>query len=365
MTTETELTFDGFAAFEPGIVVKPWSYHPRLLGDNDVEINILYSSICYSDIHTMRGDWGKTEYPCIVGHEICGLVVKIGKLVTEHKINDRVAVGPQVLSCHDCNLCSVNEEQYCSKRVFAYNDKYPDGQPTYGGYSKKIRINENHVVKVPDNLELKYAVSMTCAANTVFSPLKYYGAKEGMKLAIVGLGGLGHFAVMFANAMGCDVTVVSHSEDKKDLALNLGAKEFLLGTDENLKTNEYTFDMILSTTYNKNMNMELYLNLLKPSCKFIILGLQENKMTIPLHTIITHRIQVCGSVIGSAQDLKETFELADKHQIKPLLEYFPMTTNDINRALKRMVEGKVRFRAVLFNMDYVKTKFEPFSEIEP
>jgi len=345
--TEKYIQFEGFAAYEPGIVVKEFNYYPRLLGNNDVEINIKASGVCYSDIHTLKEDWKGTEYPVITGHEISGYVTKIGSNVSKYKVDDRVGVGPQVLSCQSCKLCEDNEEQYCLKRVFTFNDKYEDNQTTYGGYAKYVRVHETHVIRVPDGLEFKYASPLMCAGVTLYSPLKYYGAKPGMKVGIIGIGGLGHLGIQYAVAMGCEVTAISSSSNKSDLSLQLGATEFILSSK--LEGHENEFDMLLSTTYNTKMNMDIYFSLLKTSGKFVILGLQEEYMNLMVKPLVIRRIQLCGSVIGSAKDTEECLVMAERNGIRPMIECYPMEVDSINEALERVVDGKVRFRAVLIN----------------
>jgi len=356
--TETDIKFKGFAAYEPGIVVKPFDYYPRLLGNLDVEIHIKASGVCYSDIHTMREDWEGTEYPVITGHEIAGLVTKVGRNVTKHKVGDRVGVGPQVLSCDDCKLCKGNEDQYCSDRIFTFNDKYEDKQTTYGGYAKHIRVHEKHVIPIPPKLEFKHAAPLLCAGVTLYSPLKYYGYREYMKVAIIGIGGLGHLGIQYAAAKGCRVTAISHRSDKRELSLELGATDFIVSTNEELKKHENEFDMILSTTYHKDMDMEIYCSLLKPSGKFIILGLQTDNMSLPLKPFVTRRIQLCGSVIGSAKDTEESLLVAAKYGIKPMIETYQMNAHNINTALQRVVDGDINFRAVLINDDYFSELME-------
>jgi D-arabinose 1-dehydrogenase-like Zn-dependent alcohol dehydrogenase len=205
------------------------------------------------------------------------------------------------------------------------------------------------VIPIPDNLELKFAGPLMCAGVTLYSPLKYYGARPGMKIGIIGIGGLGHLGIQYGVAMGCKVTAISSKLSKSELAYKLGATDFIVSSNSQLNQHMNEFDMILSTIYYDGMDLELYFNLLKTSGKFIILGLQTDDMKIPSKPLVSRRIQFCGSSIGSAKDTEECLIMAEKYDIKPMIECFAMNTKSINKALEKVVNGNVHFRAVLIN----------------
>ncbi|KAJ2382196.1 hypothetical protein H4S02_005861, partial [Coemansia sp. RSA 2611] len=225
----TEDKIHGWAAFEAGTAVKPWSYTPRPLGENDVEIKILYSGICGSDLHTIKDEWAGTSFPAIVGHEIVGKVTKLGSGVSAHQIGDLVGVGAQVYGClqDDCNACSRDLDPHCPNKVFTYNAKYPDGQQSQGGYAEAVRVNANYAIKIPAQIEPDLAPPLMCAGATVFTPMLRHGVKKGDRVGVVGVGGLGHLAIQYAAALGAEVYAFSHSPNKREQCLELGATHFI------------------------------------------------------------------------------------------------------------------------------------------
>ncbi len=255
----------------------------RDVGPNDVAIKIHFAGVCHSDIHTVRGEWGDVTYPMVPGHEIAGIVSEVGSDVTSFQIGDRVGVGCFVDSCRECEYCLAGEEQYCNNpgMVGTYNGIGRDGQSTQGGYSGAIVVDENYVLSIPDAISLAAAAPLLCAGITTYSPLRHWGAGEGTKVAVIGLGGLGHLAVKLAVALGAEVTVLSQTLKKMEDGLRLGAKEYHATSDrDTFKKLTGTFDLILNTV-SANLDMSDYLGLLNLDGTLVELGMPENPMPVP------------------------------------------------------------------------------------
>ncbi|KAF2199400.1 cinnamyl alcohol dehydrogenase [Delitschia confertaspora ATCC 74209] len=342
-----------------------WSpFEPIPFTSNSVDIAISHCGICGSDIHTLSSGWGPTHYPACVGHEIIGQVVRVGDAVTRVKLGDRVGVGAQNSSCNraDCEECSNGYESYCPQMVGTYNSALPtsthphekQGEKhwTKGGYATHTRIpNSNFVFKIPDALESKHAAPMMCAGITLYSPLKRNGAGPGKRVGIVGIGGLGHFGLLFARALGCEsVVAISRSSKKKADAEALGADGFIATSeDENWgQTHAKTLDLIISTVSEADMPLSSYLSLLRPHGTFVIVGAPEDKLPgFSAFSLIGKGVKICGSLIGAPAEIEEMLQLAADKKIVPWVEERPMS--DANNAVVDMVAGKARYRYVLSN----------------
>ncbi|TVY16778.1 NADP-dependent alcohol dehydrogenase 6 [Lachnellula arida] len=331
-------------------------YEPKHWTEDDVDIKITHCGICGSDIHTLRSGWGQSLYPCCVGHEITGTAAKVGKNVKHIKLGDRIGVGAQSASCLDCEQCLNNEEHYCVKGMIGtYNSKYEDGSKTYGGYADYCRVPAHFAVKIPDTITNAEAAPMLCGGVTVWKPLKQNGAGPGKRVGIIGLGGLGHFAVLWAKALGCDeVVVISRSDAKKADAMKMGATGFIATQDEGwAKKNIRTLDLIVSTVSSPNMPLGDYFKLLRTHGQFIQVGAPEDVLPpINIHALISKGCKLGGSLIGSPADISEMLQFAADKKIHPYIQERPMS--DANQAIIDMEEGDARYRYVLVNEKHVK-----------
>jgi D-arabinose 1-dehydrogenase-like Zn-dependent alcohol dehydrogenase len=319
-----------------------------VVGDDDVHMKILYCGMCHSDIHQIRGEWSNSMYPMIPGHEITGIVEKVGKNVTKFKEGDKAAVGCMVNSCGSCKQCSVHHcEQFCPKAVWTYNSKDVDGSVTMGGYSTHVVVNEKFVLQFPDNLPMDAGAPLLCAGITTWSPMKHYGLdKEGMRIGIVGLGGLGHMAVKLAKAFGMHVTVISTSGGKKADALeNLGADAFLVSTDaEAMASAQGTLDGIIDTVAMKH-DFNIYCSLLDTNGKYVVVGLQPEPIELASFSLVFKRIAFGGSLIGGIKETQEMLDFCGEKNIVADIEKISM--DYVNTANERMIRGDVKYRFVL------------------
>ena len=320
----------------------------RVATVKDIEIDILYCGVCHSDLHTARNDWGFTSYPTVPGHEIVGKVTKVGSGVTKFKVGDLAAVGCLVGSCGTCNSCKHDLEQYCSNGwIGTYNspDKYIGGM-TYGGYSEKVVVEENFVLKVPANLDLAAVAPLLCAGITTWSPLRHWKAGKGSKVAVVGLGGLGHMAIKLAKALGAEVTLFSRSPGKEKDAKDLGADTIIISThEEQMNAVAGTFDLIIDTVpYVHDINA--YVATLNTSGTLVLVGylggLDPILNTVPM---IMGRKSVAGSLIGGIAETQEMLDFCGKHNIVSEIEIIKM--QDINDAYERMLKSDVKYRFVI------------------
>jgi uncharacterized zinc-type alcohol dehydrogenase-like protein len=342
------LTTRAYAAQSAKAPLAPFSLERREPGPQDVLIDILYCGVCHSDIHQARDEWGGAIFPLVPGHEIVGRVTKTGSAVTRFKTGDAVGVGCFVDSCRDCPQCRKGEEQYCDKgMVNTYNDRerYKDGAPTYGGYSTRITVDENYVLRIPDSIPLDRAAPLLCAGITTYSPLRHYGLKAGDKLAVVGLGGLGHMGVKLAKAMGAQVTVLSTSPSKRDDALALGATHFAATSDKaTFKSLAGTFDFILDTVSAPH-DYNAYLHLLKVDGTMILVGAPDAPAPLAAFPLILRRRKLGGSLIGGIRETQEMLDFCAKHGVASDIELIPI--QKINEAYERMIKGDVRYRFVI------------------
>lgn len=341
------LTTKGYATQSPRDELKPYTFQRREPGAHDVLINILYCGICHSDIHQARDEWGGSIYPMVPGHEIVGKVVKIGAAVKKFNVDDFVGVGCFVDSCRTCGSCKEGLEQYCEKHVsFTYNSTEMDLEtPTFGGYSSQIVVNENYVLHVSNKLPLEKVAPLLCAGITTYSPLKYYKIGPGSRIAIVGLGGLGHMGVKLAHAMGAHVTVLSTSDAKKADAHRLGADEFLNTKDsKNLEKWANHFDFILDTVSAPH-DMNLYLNLLRRDGTLVLVGVPEKPLSVAAFSLIPGRKKLAGSMIGGITETQEMLDYCAEKNITSDVEIIPI--QKISEAYERMIKGDVRYRFVI------------------
>jgi len=315
---------------------------------NDVEIDILYCGVCHSDLHTARNDWGGTVYPAVPGHEIVGRVTKIGNTVTKFKIGDLVGVGCLVDSCRTCDSCKKDLEQYClSGSTGTYNgqDKFLGGH-TFGGYSEKVIVDENFVLRVPENLDIKAVAPLLCAGITTWSPLKHWNVAPGNKVAVIGLGGLGHMAIKLAKGLGADVTLFSRSANKIEDAVKLGADAVVISTDsEQMKLARGKFDLIIDTVpYDHDVNP--YVSTLNISGTLVLVG-YIGALGTPLNTVpmVMGRKAVAASVIGGIAETQEMLDFCGEHNIVSDVEMIHM--QNINDAYERMLKSDVKYRFVI------------------
>lgn len=319
----------------------------REVGEHDVLIDIKFAGICHSDIHQAREGWGEAIFPMVPGHEIAGVVSEVGPGVTRFAVGDRVGVGCMVDSCRECENCRAGEEQYCtgSGMVGTYNAVGRDGEPTYGGYSQKIVVDENYVVRIPDGLALDEAAPLLCAGITTYSPLKHWNAGPGKKVAVLGMGGLGHMAVKLAHALGAEVTVLSQSLRKKDDGLRLGADHYYATSDPaTFEQLAGTFDLIVSTV-SAPLDFGAYLGLLKTDGALVNVGAPEEPIALNLFSLIVGRKTLAGSSIGGIRETQEMLDFCAAHGIGAEIEL--IGASEINDAYERVLNSDVRYRFVI------------------
>ncbi|MDI7741482.1 NAD(P)-dependent alcohol dehydrogenase [Lysinibacillus fusiformis] len=318
----------------------------RDLDLHDILIEIKYAGICHSDIHTAHGEWGAVNYPLVPGHEIAGIVAEVGAEVTKYKVGDRVGVGCMVDSCGDCENCQKGEEQFCLNGqvpTYAGVDKY--GEPTQGGYSTHIVVTEDFVLKIPDSIELDAAAPLLCAGITTYSPLNHWGAGSGKKVAVIGLGGLGHMAVQIAHAMGAEVTVLSQTLNKKEDGLDLGADSYYATSDpETFKKLGGYFDLIINTVSAK-IDINAYFGLLTLDGTLVNVGAPSEPLSVRVQSLIGGRRSFAGSLIGGIRETQEMLDFCAEHSIAPKIEV--ISADQIDEAYKRVLASDVKYRFVI------------------
>ncbi|TYP98966.1 putative zinc-type alcohol dehydrogenase-like protein [Tenacibaculum adriaticum] len=328
--------------------LKPLDIERRSVGQEDVKIEIDYCGVCHSDIHTVRNDWKGSVYPVVPGHEIIGRVTKVGAHVKNYKVGDIVGVGCLVDSCHTCSSCKNNLEQFCENgATFTYNsaDKHMPKQQTYGGYSTDIVVDQQFVLKVPENIDAAAAAPLLCAGITTWSPLRHWNVKKGDKVGIVGLGGLGHMGVKFANALGAHVVMITTSPDKGRDAKTLGAHEVLVSKNqEDMAKHRGSFDFILNTIP-VGHEMDPYIGLLKIDATMVLVGAVEPLKPFHGGGIIMGRKRIAGSLIGGIKETQEMLDFCGKHNIVSDIELINM--EDINKAYDRVTSSDVKYRFVI------------------
>ncbi len=341
-------TVQGYAAHSHDTPLVPFSFERRDPRPDDVVIDILYTGVCHSDLHTARNDWGFTTYPVVPGHEIVGRVTAVGSGVDKFKVGDLVGVGCLVDSCRECDPCRNHLEQYCDNGFVATYDSTDkhDGLRTYGGYSKSITVSDAFVLKVPENLDTKAVPPILCAGITTWSPLRRWKVGKGSKVAVVGLGGLGHMAIKLAHALGAEVSLFSRSPGKADDAYRLGADKVILSTDNaQMQAAANQFDLIIDTVpYEHDVNP--YMPTLKLDGTLVFVGLVGD-ITPALSTVpmLFKRRNVAGSLIGGLKETQELLDFCGEHNIVSDIEVIDM--KDINEAYERMLKSDVKYRFVI------------------
>jgi uncharacterized zinc-type alcohol dehydrogenase-like protein len=324
----------------------PTTIERRDVGPNDVLIEIKFAGICHSDLHTVRGEWGPQPFPVVPGHEIVGVVAAVGAGVTRHQIGDTVGVGCIVGSCRECANCLAGDEQYCVQgavQTYAATDR--DGTVTQGGYSTHVVVDEHFTLKVPAGLDLAAAAPLLCAGITTYSPLRHWGAGPGKKVAVVGLGGLGHMAVKLAHAMGAEVTVLSQSLKKQEDAERLGADHYYATSNpETFEVLASTFDLIINTV-SANIDVDAHLGLLAVSGTLVNVGAPPEPAAVNVMSLIGGRRNFAGSMIGGMRQTQEMLEFCAEHGLGSDIEL--INAEQINEAYERVLASDVRYRFVI------------------
>ncbi len=336
-----------YAAQSSTSPLAPFQLERRSPNPNDVVIQIAYCGICHSDIHTARGEWGPTDYPCVPGHEIVGKVIQVGKKVKKFKVGDLAGVGCFVDSCGKCSPCKSHEEQFCENHaVYTYASTELDGKTrTFGGYSTHITVKDKYVLKVKKGLPLERVAPLLCAGITTYSPLKRYGTKKGKKVGVVGLGGLGHMAVKLAKAMGAEVTVFSTSPDKQADAKRLGAKNFLITKDpKNFSNYAGKLDLIIDTVSAEH-DFAPYLSTLKIGGIMVLVGVPPESSKLRSTSLIGGRKHLAGSLIGGIKETQEMLDFCARKKVFSDIELIP--AEKINEAYERTIKGQVKYRFVI------------------
>ena len=336
----------GYAAQTPTTDLAPWNFERRDLGANDIQIKIAYCGVCHSDLHQIKNDWFPGIFPMVPGHEIVGTISKVGDAVTRFKIGELAGVGCMVDSCRECENCKEGIEQYCEKgNVGTYNGRGKDGIPTYGGYSDNIVVSEDFALHISDKLSLAAVAPLLCAGITTYSPLRHWKVGKGHKLAVLGLGGLGHMAVKFGVAFGAEVTVLSTSADKEEAAKSLGAHHFVVTKDAaQVAAVKSSCDFILDTVSAEH-DMGMYMAMLKTNGTHICVGAPSEPHKISAFSLIGGRKSVAGSGIGGIAETQEMLDYCAEHNIVSDIELIDI--KDVTASYARMVKGDVRYRFVI------------------
>ena len=337
----------GYAAKSARAPLAPFTFERRDPGANDVAIDIKFCGICHSDIHQARDEWGGSQFPMVPGHEIAGVVSRVGPKVTKYKVGDRVGVGCFVDSCRNCSSCKQGLEQFCQDGMTGtYNSLERDGKtPTYGGYSNHIVVNENYVLSIPENIPLDKAAPLLCAGITLYSPLKHWNCGPGKKIAIIGLGGLGHMGVKIAHAMGADVTVLSQSLKKQADGKKLGADHYFATSDEStFKKLAGHFDLIINTV-SADLDWNAYLSLLKVDGTMVVVGIPEKPTPVHAFPLVMGRRSLAGSLIGGIAETQEMLNFCGKHNLGSDIEVIAI--DQVNAAYERVLKSDVRYRFVI------------------
>lgn len=337
---------NAYAANTKDSDLKPFDLDRREVLADDVKIDILYCGVCHSDIHTVRNDWGNSQYPVVPGHEIIGRVTEVGKNVAEFKEGDLVGVGCMVDSCQECASCKDDLEQYCENGfVGTYNgeDKHLGGH-TFGGYSEMIVVDQKFVLRIPENLDTKAVAPLLCAGITTWSPLRQWNVKKGDKVGIIGLGGLGHMGVKFAHALGAHVVMITTSPSKAEDAKELGADEVLISKDEaEMKKHAGSFDFLLNTVP-VGHDTNPYVNLLKRDATMVMVGAIDS-LGVHGGGLVMGRKRIAGSLIGGIKETQEMLDFCGEHNIVSDIEMIDI--QNINEAYERVINSDVKYRFVI------------------
>ena len=337
----------GYAALQAKGDLVPFEFERRALGEHDVAFSISFAGICHSDIHQVREEWGKALFPMVPGHEIVGIVTEAGSAVTKFAVGDRIGVGVYIDSCKKCHNCLQGLSQYCDEGMTGtYNAIERDGKTiAQGGYSNGFVVNQEYAVRVPSHLDLAGVAPLMCAGITLYSPLRHWNAGPGTRVAVMGLGGLGHMGVKFARAMGAEVTVLSHSAHKKDDALAMGAHHFVhVQSADTLKTLRRSFDLILNTV-SADLDINPYLNTLAVDGTLVVIGLPGSPYSVSQGILLDGRRALTGSMIGSVSELQEMLNFCGEKNI--VSDFEVIKPDYINQAYQRTVASDVKYRFVI------------------
>ncbi|MBS0615994.1 MAG: NAD(P)-dependent alcohol dehydrogenase [Verrucomicrobia bacterium] len=331
------MTIHAWAAYGPKEPLKPFEYPLPPLGSHDVEIAISHCGICYSDLHLIDDDWGISRFPLVPGHEIIGTLTRKGPDVKNLRIGQKVGLGWQSDACADCEWCMKGEETLCSSKVRTCVDRH-------GGFADKMVVSSHFVQAIPDKMDAAIAAPLLCAGITVYTPFKTYGIQAPMSVAVIGIGGLGHLALQFAKAFGCEVTAISSSASKAAEARRLGADHFL--SHDSLAEAKSRFDFVLSSAH-ADLDWSAILQTLRPKGRLCFVGLPKSPLQFPARLLVSGSRTVCGSGTGSRALLQEMLQFSLRHDIRPQVELFSM--QDVNKAIQRLRSNQARYRLVLTN----------------
>jgi len=340
------LEVNAYAAASATAPHEPVTIVRRDLGPRDVLIEIAYSGVCHSDIHTVREDWGPVPHPLVVGHEIVGVVTAVGPEASKHAVGDRVGVGCMVNSCRTCEACLDDEEQYCENgNTGTYGSVDADGTITQGGYSTHLVVDEHFALRVPESIDYAAAAPLLCAGITTYSPLRHWGAGPGKKVAVVGMGGLGHMAVKLAHAMGAEVTVLSHALAKREDGLRFGADHYFATNDsETFEALKSSFDLIVNTV-SAPIDLDAHLRLLRRNGTMVNVGAPAQPLPVTVFTLFGNRRSFAGSGIGGIRETQEMLDFCAEHGIAPEIEL--IAASEIDEAWERVLRSDVRYRFVI------------------
>lgn len=336
-----------YAALTPGAPLEPFTVQRREVGPDDVGIDIKFAGICHSDIHQAREEWFTSIFPMVPGHEIAGVVTQVGSNVSTYSVGDRVGVGCYVDSCRECAACLAGQQSYCTGHVAAtYNGYEADGQtPTYGGYSSHVVVDQHYVLRLPDSLGLDVAAPLLCAGITCYQPLAEWKAGPGVRVGIVGLGGLGHMGVKIAAAMGAEVTLISHSPGKEEDGRRLGATHFVLSSDADaMKAASQSLDLIINTA-SAVTELDPYLALLTLDGTMVTVGLPDKPLSISTFSLIAARRRIAGTNNGGIPQTQEMLDFCGEHNLGCDIETIPV--QQVNEAWERVVNSDVKYRFVI------------------
>lgn len=337
----------GLVAHGANQPLERWEFERRSVGENDVQFEIAYAGICHSDIHLVREEWGKSLFPMVPGHEIVGHVTEVGAKVTKFKVGDRIGVGVFIDSCRNCKYCKADLAQYCEEGMTLTYNTYERNTKNiaFGGYSTNFVIDQDYAVHIPKNLDLAAVAPLLCAGITLYSPIRHWNVKPGMEVAIMGLGGLGHMGLKFAVALGANVSVLSHSESKREDALKMGAKNFyVIKSKSDLQSLNKKFDLILNTI-SADIEVEPYIETLAVDGTMVVVGIPMNSYSVHPKHLLGARRAIAGSTIGSIGELQEMLDFAGKHNIVSDIEL--INADYVDTAFKRTVASDVKYRFVI------------------